>query len=326
MPLAAQTMSMRLPAGTRLTTRSALPFLILVVAVIAAASACSGRGARPALPVDPRHPTIRVASFDFVESQILAELYGQALSHGGYPVEAVRSLGPREIVEPALQQGKVDLIPEYLGSALDFLHQGERVATADAAHTRALLAQAFQANGITVLAYARAQDQNGIVVTRQFAAAHRLRRISDLASLAQELSFGGPPECAQRLLCLKGLQGMYGLAFKPFVSMPSFTVTAAALQQEQIDVGMIVTTDGSLATSGLVLLDDDRHLQPAENVVPVIRERIVAAYGTSLTRLLDAVTAQLTTRDLIGLNQQAEQGGSPQALAADWLRRHGFTG
>jgi len=317
-------MSMQLPAGTRPTTASALPILVLVLAAVFAASGCSGRGGGPALPVDPRHPIIRVASFDFVESQILAELYGQALSHGGYPVQAIRILGPREIVEPALQQGKVDLVPEYLGSALDFLHQGERVATADAAHTRALLAQAFQASGITVPAYARAQDQNGIVVTRQAAATHRLRRISDLASLAQGLSFGGPPECAQRLLCLKGLQGVYGLAFKRFVSMPSFTVTAAALQQKQIDVGMIVTTDGNLAKSGLVLLDDDRHLQPAENVVPVTRDQIMAAYGTSLTRLLNAVTAQLTTSDLIGLNQQAEQGGSPQVLAADWLRRHGL--
>jgi osmoprotectant transport system substrate-binding protein len=87
---------------------------------------------------------------------------------------------------------------------------------------------------------------------------------------------------------------------------------------------MIVTTDGNLATSGLVLLDDDRHLQPAENVVPVVRDRIVAAYGANLTRVLNQVTAQLTTKDLIGLNRQAEQGEQPDAVAADWLRHHGL--
>ncbi len=315
-------MVMRLPAGAKATTSPTLLILVLVFAV----GGCSGRGNRPTPPEDPRRPIIRIASFDFVESQILAQLYGQALAHGGYPVEMVLDLGPREIVEPALQQGKVDFVPEYLGSALDFLHQGRRAATADAARTNTLLAQAFHASGVTVLAYARAQDQNGIAVTRQTASAYGLRRISDLAPLAPRLSFGGPPECPQRPLCLKGLQAVYRLAFKRFVPMPSFTVTAAALQGDEIDAGMIVTTDGNLATADLVLLDDDRHLQPAENVVPVTRDRIIAAYGTPLTRLLNKVTAQLTTRDLIGLNRQAEQGGQPQAAAADWLRQHGLTG
>jgi osmoprotectant transport system substrate-binding protein len=313
---------MQPPAGARATTAPALVafFLVIVVAV----SGCSGRSGSPVQPEDPRRPTIRVASFDFVESQILAELYGQSLAQGGYPVEMVLAIGPRETVAPALQQGKVDLVPEYLGSALDFLHRGERVATADAARTHALLAQAFRASGVAVLAYAPAEDQNGVAVTAQTAAAHRLRRISDLAPLAPRLTFGGPSECPQRLLCLNGLRAVYGLAFKRFVPMPSFTVTAAALQQQQIDAGMIVTTDGNLATSGLVLLDDDRHLQPAENVVPVVRDRIVAAYGANLTRVLNQVTAQLTTKDLIGLNRQAEQGEQPDAVAADWLRHHGL--
>jgi osmoprotectant transport system substrate-binding protein len=318
---------MRPPAGARATTAKAtiVPALLVLVLVLAV-SGCGGRGGPPPRPEDPRRPTIRVASFNFVESQILAELYGQALAHGGYPVEMVLGVGPREIVAPALQQGKVDLVPEYLGSGLDFLHQGERVATADAAHTHALLAQAYQASGVEVLSYARAEDQNGVVVTRQTASARGLRRISDLAPLAPRLSFGGPPECPQRLLCLSGLRSVYGLAFKRFAPMPSFSVTAAALQEEEIDTGMIVTTDGSLASGDLVLLDDDRHLQPAENVVPVVRDRIVAAYGAAMTRLLNEVTAQLTTKDLIELNRHAEQGEQPEAVAAGWLRRHDHTG
>ncbi len=312
---------MQPPAGARATTAPAI--LALVLAIVVAVGGCTGRSGSPVRPEDPRRPVIRVASFDFVESQILGELYGQSLAQGGYPVEMVLAVGPRETAVPSLQQGKVDLVPEYLGSALDFLHRGERVATADAARTHALLAQAFRASGVAVPAYAPAEDQNGIAVTEQTAAAHRLERISDLAPLASRLTFGGPPECPQRLLCLNGLRTVYGLAFKQFVPMPSFTVTAAALQQHEIDAGMIVTTDGNLAISGLVLLDDDRHLQPAENVVPVIRDRIIAAYGTRLTRLLNQVTAQLTTKDLIGLNRRAEQGEQPHAVAADWLRRHG---
>jgi osmoprotectant transport system substrate-binding protein len=314
---------MQLPAAARWTT--APPLLALALAVALAVSGCSGRGGRPAPPEDPRRPTVRIASFDFVESQILAELYGQALARRGYPVQMVLRVGPRETVAPALQQGKVDLVPEYLGSALDFLHQGKRVATADAGRAHALLAQAFQASGVTVLAYGTAQDQNAIAVTERTAAEHRLQRISDLAPLAPRLRFGGPPECPQRLLCLSGFRSVYGLSFERFVPMPSFAVTAAALQARQIDVGMMVTTDGNLAPGGLILLDDDRHLQPAENVVPVVRDRILAAYGAGLTRLLNQVTAQLTTKDLIELNRSVEQGGLPQAVAAGWLRTHDFT-
>jgi osmoprotectant transport system substrate-binding protein len=297
---------------------------VVALAIVIGLSGCSGRSGSPVPAEDPRHPTIRVASFDFAESQILAELYGQALARGRYPVEMQLAVGPRETVAPSLQQGKVDLVPEYLGSALDFLHRGERVATADAPRTQALLAKAYRASGVAVLAYASAADQNGVAVTKQTAAAHRLQRISDLAPLAGKLTFGGPPECPQRLRCLGGLRAVYGLAFKRFVPMPSFTVTAVALQQQEIDAGMIVTTDGNLATAGLILLDDDRHLQPAENVVPVVRDRIISAYGAALTRLLNQVTAQLTTRDLIGLNRQVEQGEQPHAVAADWLRRHGL--
>jgi osmoprotectant transport system substrate-binding protein len=300
--------------------------MLLILVLTFAAGGCGGRGGRPTPPEDPRRPVIRVASFDFVESQILAELYGQALAHGGYPVEIVLGLGPREVVEPALQQGKVNLVPEYLGSALDFLRLKGRAGTADAARTHAELAQALRASGVTALAYARAQDQNGIVVTARTASRYGLRRISDLAPLAPKLSFGGPPECPQRPLCLKGLQTVYHLGFKRFLPMPSFAVTATALQEDEIGAGMIVTTDGNLATGGLVLLEDDRHLQPAENVVPVARDRILTAYGPALARLLDQVTAQLTTKDLIELNRQVEQGGQPQAVATDWLRQHGLMG
>jgi osmoprotectant transport system substrate-binding protein len=105
--------------------------------------------------------------------------------------------------------------------------------------------------------------------------------------------------------------------------MPSRTVTAAALETGEIDVGMIETTDGNLADRDLVQLQDDRQLQPAENIVPMVRNEIINAYGPALVRLLDAVTAQLTTRDLIGMNQRVQlEGAEPAAVAADWLLKH----
>src|ERR671921_1801521 len=240
------------------------PLLALAAALVLALAGCDRGQPPPPPPQDPGRPTIRLASFDFPESELLGQVYGQALSQHGFPVEQVVQLGSREVVVPALEQGKVDMVPEYLGSALNFLNDRDRVATADPALTHARLEQAFAPRGISVLAFAPAQDRNGFVVTGDMARSHHLERISDLAPLARQLVIGGPPECVQRVLCLKGLQEVYPLSFARFESMPSRAVTAAALQTGEIDVGMIDTTDPSLAKSDLIQLADDKRLQPAD--------------------------------------------------------------
>jgi osmoprotectant transport system substrate-binding protein len=308
----------------RRAPRAAAPPILLLVLVLLA-TGCD-RGQAPPAPEDPRRPTIQLASFDFPESEILGELYGQALRQHGIPVEPVVQLGAREVVAPALEQGKVDMVPEYLGSALNFLNDRDRVATADPGLTHARLEQAFAPRGVSVLAFAPAQDRNGFVVTGELARRRGLEQLSDLAPLAGQLTFGGPPECPQRPLCLKGLQDLYGLHFARFEAMPSRAVTAAALETGEIDVGMIDTTDPNLIEADLVQLADDKRLQPADNVVPVLRREVVDAYGPPLVRLLNAVSAQLTTVELTQLNLQVAKG-QPAADAVDaWLRAHPIVG
>ena len=306
---------------------AARPPLLLLVVLVLAAAGCS-RGEAPPPPEDPRRPTIRLASFDFPESELLAALYGQALGRHGFPVEQVVQLGAREVVVPALEQGKVDMVPEYLGSALNFLNDRDRVATADPGLTHARLEQAFAPRGVSVLAFAPAQDRNGFVVSGDLARRHSLEKLSDLAPMAGQLTFGGPPECSQRPLCLRGLQELYKLHFDRFEPMPSRAVTAAALETGEIDVGMIDTTDPSLLRPGadLVQLADDRQLQPADNVVPVLRREVLEAYGPPLVRLLNAVSAQLTTTELTRLNLQVAQGQPPAGAAEAWLRAHAIIG
>ncbi|HSO56341.1 MAG TPA: ABC transporter substrate-binding protein [Actinomycetes bacterium] len=301
--------------------RAVLPILVLVLL----AAGCD-RAPAPPPPEDPRRPVIQLASFDFPESEILGELYGQALRQHGFPVEQVVQLGSREVVGPALEQGKVDMAPEYLGSALNFLNDRDRIATADPALTHARLEQAFAPRGVSVLAYAPAQDRNGFVVTGDLARRHGLEKLSDLAPLASQLSFGGPPECPQRPLCLKGLQDLYELRFARFEAMPSRAVTAGELDTGEIDVGMIETTDPHLIGTDLVQLEDDRRLQPAENVVPVVRREVLDAYGPSLVRLCNAVSAQLTTTDLTRLNLQVADGQPAAEAASGWLRAHTIIG
>jgi osmoprotectant transport system substrate-binding protein len=299
---------------------------ILALTTLALLVAGCDRGQPPPAPEDPRRPTIQLASFDFPESEILGELYGQALRQHGFPVELVVQLGAREVVAPALEQGKVDMVPEYLGSALNFLNDRDRVATADPGLTHARLEQAFAPRGVSVLAYAPAVDRNGFVVTGEMARTRGLEKLGDLAPMASQLVLGGPPECAQRPLCLMGLQDVYKLKFARFEAMPSRTVTAAALETGEIDVGMIDTTDPNLVKHDLVQLEDDRDLQPADNVVPVVRREVLDVYGPPLVRLLNEVSAQLTTIELARLNLQVADGRPAADAAAGWLRANTIIG
>jgi osmoprotectant transport system substrate-binding protein len=178
---------------------------------------------------------------------------------------------------------------------------------------------------VTVLAHAPAQDNNGFVMSRASAGRHHVRRLSDLRHLAPTLVLGGPPECAERSLCLLGLRDVYGLRFREFAPLPSGAVVADALRTGEIDVGMLDTTSGELADRTLVLLSDDRRLQPAENVVPVVNRSVVERLGPRFVRALDDVSARLSTAELVAMNRSVDVEGRPvHTVAVEWLRRNGL--
>jgi len=269
--------------------------------------------------------TVVVASFNFPESELLAAIYGLAIRQAGIPVRLELDLGPRELVRPALEQGLADLVPEYVGTALNSMQPGAKVAWADPAAVRNALAVAFAGWHIQVLTPAAAQDQNAVVVTRATAARLHLRTVSDLRRVAGRLTIGGTPECPKRPYCLPGLRSVYGLefaAFEPFDTLPQ---RVTALLDGVVDVAMLTTTDGNLATGNLVLLADDRHLQPAENVVPVVTDSAAARYGKRLTGALDEVSSRLTTNALLFLNWRVQVAGDDVVTEARaWLERQGI--
>jgi len=269
---------------------------------------------------------ISVASFNFPESTVLAEIYAQALEGAGFRIDRQLDLGPRELVEPALQRGLVELVPEYAGSALAFATLGGAPGAADQQDTNRALAEALAPRGITALEPARAEDQNGFAVTRATAEHYGLRTISDLTSVASTLTFGGPVECPRRPLCLQGLESTYGLRFQSFVPLDtSGPLTAAALADGTVDVALVLTTDGQIAQNDFVLLEDDLGLQPAENVTPVVRDDTVRRFGPQLVDVLNAVSAELTDQALRVLNAQIGfQGIDPADAARAWLVAHGF--
>ncbi len=294
--------------------------LVLVLVALTFLAGCSP-GRPESADADPPAEAVTIGAFNFPESELIAELYAQALEAGGIAVIRQPDVGPREIMGPALEQGLVDVVPEYLGSALAYLEPSASVASLDAPAARQRLSEVLAERDLVVLSFAPAENQNGVVVRKETAERFGLRSVSDLAPLAGDLVFGGPPECRERPFCLVGLREVYGLHFESFLPLDSGgRGTRAALSGGDIDVGLLFTTDGHLAGGDFVVLADDRSLQPAENVVPVARRQVVERYGAALVEPLDRVSSALTTSELSDLNRQMTiEEQDPAVVAARWL-------
>ena len=297
----------------------------LIVAALLAVAACGGDD--DGATADPRDErVITVAPFSFTEGIVLAEIYAQAMEAAGYPVERAPDLGAREIVEPALEQGVVDFVVEYTGAALEFLVIGGGAATADPAANARALRNEFASRGVTVLHRAPAENNNALVVRKESAQRQALKTVSDLVPLASSMTLGGPPECPQRPLCIPGYRRVYGLDFGQFIALDAGGPrTVAALEADEIDVAVLFTTNGELAGGRFVVLKDDLGLQPAEAVIPVIRTAVLDRYGDDLRRLIDRISPEIHTADLIQLNRRVDRDGeAPAAVARSFLVQNGL--
>lgn len=308
-------------AGSRLSGRR-IGIVAVLVAMLGtvAAAACSDGG--DGSPTPRPDDGMRIAAFDFTESIVLAELYAQAVEATGTPVVRLGSVGPREILFPSLELGVIDLVPEYLGTALE--HLGVATPDPDTDTALAELVAQLEPLGLTALEAAPAEDTNVIVLTARTADDLGVRSISDLRPHAGELRFGGPPECPDRPLCLVGLQETYDLAFAEFVAQRSQAFTAEALLRGEIDVAQMFSTDPALDTSVLVVLTDDRRLQPAENIVPVVRRDALDRWGSQVATTLDEVSAALTTPELQALNARLLDDEPVGLVAGEWLADRGL--
>jgi len=290
-----------------------------LLAVGLLATAC-GNGDGNGTTVDG--PTVTVASFNFAESEILAEMYAQVLEANGYDVSRNLNLGSRELVFPELQSGAINLLPEYVGSALGVGFGGEPTSDLDA--TLADLRSQFAEIGVTVLAPAPGEDKNVFVVTQEFADANNLTSVSDLASL-DSVTFSGPPKCEDRQTCYAGLVDVYGLDNVTFQSELEGSTRIENLAQGRIDMTLLFSTQPVITERGFVALVDDQALIPAENIVPVVSDNIIEAYGDDLVALLDSVSAVVTTEALLELNGRVEiDAESPRTVAADFLTANGL--
>jgi osmoprotectant transport system substrate-binding protein len=243
-------------------------------------------------------------------------LYAQSLEEQGVDVVRLGAGGPREVVAPALEQGQIDLVPEYLGTASSYFGAVTDDVTG--------LAAALDVRGLQLLEPAPAEDVNVFVVTDATATDHGLVKISDLAPVASSFVLGGPVECPDRPLCLAGLQMTYGLDFAGFAPNRNLAITAEALIRGEVDVGVMFSTAAELTSGTFVVLIDDRDLQPAENIVPVVRQATVDRWGAAVTGILDRLSRVLTTEELQAMNRRVQDDEPIATVAAAWLRSVGL--
>ena len=213
--------------------------MFFVLAVLCAA--CTGAGSGAAARRRPAPGTaITVGSFNFPESVLLAYLYADALADKGYPVRVLPDLGTRELVDPALMDGLIQLVPEYTGSALEFVSLGR------ARHRQRGGDRRGAGHGGTPGAGGAAAARR--TATRSWSPRRRPPATgcgrSPTLAWWPGLVFGGPPECPERAYCLPGLKLIYGLRFRQFVALDADgPLTRQALGAGDIGVALLFTTD-----------------------------------------------------------------------------------
>ncbi|MGI9033254.1 MAG: ABC transporter substrate-binding protein [Acidimicrobiales bacterium] len=267
--------------------------------------------------------SVTIGGTNLTENTILADMYAGALRADGFTANVRPNLGNRELVAPALERGDIDMYPGYAATDLEFYNNGAGEASPDAQATTTKLRARLEPKGITALDPSPAIDANAFAVTKATAARYNLKKLSDLAPVAGQLVLGGPPECPTRPFCQAGLVKTYGANFKEFKPLDAGgPLSKAALDKGEVDVALIFSSDGSIPAKGYVVLEDDKHLQNADNVVPVIRTK---AATDEARKVLNKVSAALTTTDLAALNKRADvDKEDPDVLAKDWLDQHGF--
>lgn len=270
----------------------------------------------------PDGPTINVASFNFPESVILAEIYAQALEDAGYVVERNLNLGSRELIFPEVESGGIGFVPEYLGSAIG-VGFGETPPN-DEQQAVERLTELFAEKGVSVLQPAPGQDKNVFVVTGDFAAENNLETVSDLGDL-DDVTLGGPPECGTRETCYQGLVDTYGLSNLRFAAIQEGSVRVAALEDGQIQVALLFSTQPVIAEKGFVALEGTEDIIAPENIIPIVNDEIIEEYGSDFEDLINSISEEITTEVLLDLNGRVElDAQAPARVATDWLTENGF--
>jgi osmoprotectant transport system substrate-binding protein len=304
------------------TRRSLLAVLVALFALITAACGSSNPLGGGGVSGDLK--SIIVGSADFPESKIIAEIWAQALEANGFKVGRQFGIGSRETYIPAVRDHSIDLIPEYTGNLLQYFDKNTKVTTPDA-----VLLALFRVlpGDLSILNPSPAEDKDTVAVSSDTAQKWNLKSIADLATHSPEVKFGAPSEFLSRTEGLPGLKAKYGLDIPQnnfiAISDGGGPATVKALTDGTVTAADIFSTSPAIKQNNLVVLEDPKNNFLAANVIPLVSSQKMS---DELKKVLDAVSAKLTTDDLIELNTSTSgnAGINPDEAARKWVQEHGF--
>ncbi|MFD9376275.1 ABC transporter substrate-binding protein [Streptomyces sp. NPDC059999] len=312
------------------------------VALTVSLAACGGDSLEKAKDGDSSAPAsssgggakgkLVVGAAGFTESNVLAELYSQVLKDAGYST-SITTVNNRELYEPSLEKGEIDVVPEYAATLAEFLNakvngkdapKDKPVASSDAAATVAALEKLATPLGIKALPAGEAVDQNAFAVTKEFAEKNKLKTLSDLGKSGLKVKIAAGDECAVRPFCAPGLEKTYGISVAGIDPKGVGTPQAKQAVKDGVDqLVLTTTTDATLDSFGLVLLADDKKLQNADNVLPVVNAKDAGA--PEVAAALGKLTKALTTADLVDLNRKVDaERAKPADVAKAYLESKGL--
>ncbi|MFD4032850.1 ABC transporter substrate-binding protein [Streptomyces sp. NPDC058637] len=311
--------------------------VVAVVALAGSLAACGGDSLEedkggPKAGADSGKGSLVVGAASFTESKVLAELYAQILADAGYST-SITTVKNRELYEPSLEKGEIDVVPEYAATLAEFLNAKvngadaaaeKPVASGDTAQTVAALEKLATPLGLKVLPAGEAVDQNAFAVTEEFAEKNSLKTLSDLGKSKIKVKIAAGDECEVRPFCAPGLKKTYGIDVTGIdpkgVGTPQ---SKQAVKDGKDQLVLTTTTDAVLDTYGLVFLEDDKKLQNADNVLPVLNAEDAGA--PEIAEALGKITDVLTTQDLAELNRSVDaERAKPADAAKEYLRSKGL--
>jgi glycine betaine/choline ABC-type transport system substrate-binding protein len=305
--------------------------LALALAACGADSGADEGGSRIAENLIAENPqnsgvAITVGSKNFSEQYILGEIYAQALRAAGYDVETRLDLGSEQIALRALRRGEIDAYPEYTSTALtSFFDLGPEEVPADAQQASDESRDDFEQLGLVAFSPTPFSSANAVGLLTETADRLGITKVSDLAEISPGLTLVGAPECRRRLDCLAGLQRYYGLRFKSFTPA-EINRRYQVLDTGEADLSILFTTDAQLFVSDdYVILDDDKGVLPAGNVLFVARRKTAEEAGPDFASTVESVQENLTLEVMQELNARVDvDGESPEEAARRYLVEFGY--
>jgi osmoprotectant transport system substrate-binding protein len=271
--------------------------------------------------------TVRISGQNFTEAEIVADMYAAVLQKAGYTPD-VKLVDTRDVYMKDFPKN-VDVVPEYTGAIVEFLNgtcngaNAKPITVSDPQETIDKAKPLLDKKGATLLNPSEATDTNAFFVSKKYADENNVSTLSDLKGKSVVLA--AAPDCKGRLDCEGGLTSAYGIDITKILPLGyASQQTYDSVIKGESQLGETSTTDGTLESQGLVLLPDDQHIQPAQNLVPLVSTEFLKAHP-DVADPLNNLMAKLTTDALTQLNGQvAVDRAKPEDVAQQWLSDNGL--